>query len=294
MQTLHGKIAVVTGATRGCGRGIAVELGAAGATVYCTGRSTRGGPTGLTYTHRPETIDETAEQVTAAGGVGIAVQVDHTKESEVIALFERVKAEQNGRLDILINDIWGGETLTEWDVPFWEMDLSKGRTLLERAIGTHIVTNRHAASLMAANNSGLIFEIGDGDGSGYRGSLFYSLAKVAIVHLAEAMAADLAKAGKNITALAVTPGWLRSEMMLEGFGVTEANWRDVIAREPDFARSETPRYIGRAVVALASDPNVHEKAGKPFATWHLVREYGFTDVDGCQPQWDRPETGEPS
>lgn len=166
------------------------------------------------------------------------------------------------------------------------MDLKKGMTLLERAIYTHILTNRHAVPLMVANDSGLIFEIGDGDGYAYRGSLFYSLAKVAVVHLAEAMAADLAKAGKQITALAVTPGWLRSEMMLAGFGVTEDNWRDVIAREPDFARSETPRYIGRAVVALASDPNIHQKAGKALATWNLTHEYDFTDVDGTNPHWD--------
>ncbi len=286
MKKLNEKIAVVTGATRGCGRGIAVELGAAGATVYCTGRSTRGGPTNLTYENRPETIDETAEMVTAAGGVGIAVQVDHTRENEVAAFFQRVQTEQNGKLDILVNDIWGGESLTEWGVPFWEMDVEKGRTLLERAIFTHILTSRYAVPLMVKNNSGLIFEIGDGDGYHYRGSLFYSLAKVAVVHLAEAMAADFKEAGKNITALAVTPGWLRSEIMLAGFGVTEDNWRDVIAREPDFAKSETPRYIGRAVVALASDPNIHAKAGKALATWNLTREYGFTDVDGTHPHWD--------
>lgn len=293
MQTLKNKVAVVTGATRGCGRGIAVELGAVGATVYCTGRSTRGGPVGLTYENRPETINETAELVTLAGGKGIPVPVDHTKENEVAAFFQRVKDEQNGRLDILVNDIWGGEALTEW-IPFWEQDMAKGMTLLERTVYTHILTNRHAVPLMVANDSGLIFEIGDGDGYAYRGSLFYSLAKVAAIHLAEAMAADFANAGKTITALSLTPGFLRSELMLAHFGVTEDTWRDAIAKDPAFARSETPRFIGRAVVALASDPNVHEKAGKPFATWHLVREYGFTDVDGRQPQWDRPETGEPS
>jgi len=288
MKPLTGKIAVVTGATRGCGRGIAVELGAAGATVYCTGRSTRGGRTGLTYQNRPETIDETAEMVTAAGGVGIPVPVDHTQEGEVVSLFERIGVEQGGRLDVLVNDIWGGEELTEW-TPFWEQDMEKGLTLLERAIHTHILTNRHGAPLMVERNAGLIIEVGDGASYRYRGALFYSLAKVAVIHLAEAMASDLKGAGKNVTALALTPGFLRSEMMLANFGVSEENWRDAVAKDPAFARSETPRYLGRAVAALASDPDVHSKHGRALATWHLVDEYGFTDVDGSQPRWGKDE-----
>lgn len=287
-KPLQGKIAVVAGATRGAGRGIAVELGAAGATVYCTGRSTRGGCVGLTYRNRSETIDETAEMVTAAGGVGIPLRVDHTQEDEVTSLFERIRAEQDGRLDILVNDIWGGEELTEW-TPFWEQDMAKGLELLGRAISTHILTNRHGAPLMVERNAGLIIEIGDGASYHYRGALFYSLAKIAVVHLAAAMASDLKEAGKNVTALALTPGYLRSEMMLENFGVTEPNWRDAIAKDPAFARSETPRYIGRAVVALASDPDVHSKAGKSLATWHLVGEYGFTDADGSRPNWGKDE-----
>ena len=285
-KPLRGKVAVVTGATRGCGRGIAVELGAAGATVYCTGRSTRGGRVGLTYENRPETIEETAERVTAAGGVGIPVEVDHTQESEVVSLFERIRAEQGGRLDVLVNDIWGGEGLTEW-TPFWKQDMGKGLTLLERAIHTHILTNRHGAPLMAERDAGLIIEIGDGASYSYRGALFYSLAKIAVIHLAEAMASDLRDAGKNVTALALTPGYLRSEMMLANFGVSEENWRDAIVKDSAFARSETPHYIGRAVAALASDPNVHSKAGQALATWHLVGEYGFTDVDGSRPNWGK-------
>lgn len=287
-KPLQNQVAVVTGATRGCGRGIAVELGAAGATVYCTGRSTRGGPAGLTYRNRPETIDETADMVTAAGGLGIPVQVDHTQESEVVPLFDRVRMEQAGRLDVLVNDIWGGEELMEW-TPFWEMDMKKGLALLERAIPTHILTNRHGAPLMVKRDAGLIIEVGDGDSYSYRGALFYSLAKISVIHLAAAMAADLKEADKNVTALALTPGFLRSEMMLEHFGVAEENWRDAIAKDPDFARSETPRYIGRAVVALASDPNVHSKAGQALSTRHLVREYAFVDVDGSQPIWGKNE-----
>ena len=243
---------------------------------------------GLTYRNRPETIDETAERVTAAGGTGISVQVDHTQESEVVSLFERVKTEQAGRMDVLVNDIWGGEELTEW-TPFWEQDMQKGLLLLERAIQTHILTNRHGAPLMVERNAGLIIEIGDGASYSYRGALFYSLAKIAVVHLAEAMASDLKEAGKNVTALALTPGFLRSEMMLENFGVTEDNWCDAIAKDPAFARSETLRYLGRAVAALASDPEVHSKAGQALATWHLVGEYGFTDVDGSRPNWGKDE-----
>jgi NAD(P)-dependent dehydrogenase (short-subunit alcohol dehydrogenase family) len=237
----------------------------------------------LTYRGRPETIDETAEWVTAAGGVGIPARVDHTDEGAVISLFERIRAERDGRLDILVNDIWGGEGLSEW-IPFWEQDTAKGFTLLERAINTHILTNRHGAPLMLARGAGLIVEVGDGDGYDYRGALFYSLAKVSVVHLAAGMAADLKDAGKNVTALAVTPGYLRSEGMLANFGVTEENWRDAIAKDPVFARSETPYYLGRAVAALACDPNVHARAGQAFKSSGLAREYGFTDRDGTQPE----------
>lgn len=290
MKPLAGKVAVVAGATRGAGRGIAVELGAAGATVYCTGRSVRGQPSDL---NRPETIDETAERVTQAGGRGIAVKVDHTQEPEVKALFERVKSEQGGQLDILVNDVWGGDSLTEWKVPFWEMDISRGLKLLERALFTHIITSRYGAALMVAQGSGLIVEIGDGDTLEYRGTFLYDFVKTSVIRLAFGMAEDLrtkieAAEGPvlaGITALALTPGYLRSEEMLENFGVTEANWQDGAKKDPSFARSETPHYIGRAVVALACDPNVAAKAGKAFSTWGLVDEYEFTDLNGTQPRW---------
>lgn len=293
---LKGKVAVVAGATRGCGRGIAVELGAAGARVYCTGRSTKGRPSDL---GRPETIEETAELVSRAGGEGIALRVDHTQEGEVKALFERVRAEQ-GKLDILVNDVWGGDSLTEWGKPFWEADVAQGWRLLERSVYSHLLTSRYAVPLMLERNQGLIIEVTDGDNLNYRGNFFYDLVKTSVIRLAFAMSEEFranryvpeggtmvkpSGATKNITALALTPGFLRSEAMLDHFGVSEANWRDAIAKDPYYAESETPHYIGRAVVALASDPKVHEKAGKALATWHLAREYGFSDIDGRQPHW---------
>lgn len=305
-MNLNSKIAVVAGATRGCGRGIAVELGATGATVYVTGRSTRGNPSDL---NRPETIEETAELVTKAGGVGIPLRVDHTREAEVQTLFERVRLEQ-GKLDLLVNDVWGGDILIEWGKPFWELDPVQGWKLLERSVYSHILTSRYAVSLMVERDSELIVEVTDGDNLNYRGNFFYDLAKTTVIRLAFAMSEEfksnryvsegstLVKSSaraKTITALAITPGFLRSEAMLDHFGVSEANWRDAIAKDPYYAESETPRYIGRAVVALASDPKVHEKAGKALATWHLAREYGFTDVDGRQPHWgeffDRMQAG---
>lgn len=282
---LRGKVAVVAGATRGAGRAIAVELGHAGATVYCTGRSVRGAASDL---HRTETIDETAELVTAQGGIGIAVQVDHTQAAAVEALFARVAAEQNGQLDLLVNDIWGGETLTEWGKPFWELDLTKALTMLERAIFTHIITSRYGVPLMVARNQGLIIEITDGDTLTYRGNLPYDLVKTSVIRLALAQAEDL-KTQKldGITALALTPGFLRSEQMLDHFGVTADTWRDAIAQEPYFAGSETPHYVARAVVALATDPQVHTKHGQAFASWTLSDEYDFTDIDGSRPHWGR-------
>lgn len=284
-KPLRNKIAVVAGATRGAGRAIAVELGAAGATVYCTGRSVREQRSDI---NRAETIDETAEMVTARGGVGIAVRVDHSKPAEVEALFQRVATEQQGQLDILVNDVWGGEALVEFGKAFWEMDLTKALTMIERAIFTHIITSRYGAPLMVARNQGLIIEVTDGDSLTYRGMLAYDFAKTGVIRLALAQAEDLKEKGLDgITALALTPGFLRSEQMLDHFGVTEANWRDQIERDPYFASSETPYYIGRAVVALATDPNVHQKHGQVWATWTLSDEYGFTDVDGSRPHWGR-------
>ncbi|MEZ4860412.1 MAG: SDR family oxidoreductase [Caldilineaceae bacterium] len=284
-NALLGKVAVVAGATRGAGRAIAVELGAAGATVYCTGRSVRGAPSDLA---RSETIDETAELVTARGGIGIAVQVDHSQPVQVAELFDRVGTEQAGQLDILVNDVWGGESLMEWEKAFWEIDLDQALTMLQRAIFTHIITSRYGAPLMVARNRGLIIEITDGDTLNYRGNLPYDLAKTSVIRLALAQAEDLNARGLDgITALALTPGFLRSEQMLDHFGVTAATWRDAIAQDPYFAGSETPHYIGRAVVALATDPNIHQKHGQAWATWTLSDEYDFTDLDGSRPHWGR-------
>jgi NAD(P)-dependent dehydrogenase (short-subunit alcohol dehydrogenase family) len=277
---LRGTIAVVAGGTRGAGRGIAVMLGAAGATVYVTGRSVRGEPATGT---RPETIEETAEMVETHGGIGIPVRVDHTVAAEVQALFDRVAQEQDGRLDILVNDVWGGDELSEWGKPFWEQSLPNGLLMQERAVFSHLITGYYGAPLMVARGSGLIVEITDGVDYNYRGNLFYSLAKISSIHLAAAMAKDLRPHG--VTALAVTPGFLRSEAMLDHFGVTEENWREGARKDPHFIASETPYYIGRAVAALASDPRVAEKSGETLSSWGLAREYDFTDVDGSRPDW---------
>jgi NAD(P)-dependent dehydrogenase (short-subunit alcohol dehydrogenase family) len=279
MKPLEGKIALVAGATRGAGRGIATMLGEAGATVYCTGRSVRGKPaTG----NRPETIDETAEFVTARGGRGIAVQVDHSDEKQVEALCERIRREHGG-LDVLVNDIWGGDELLEMGTPFWTQSAAKGQLMIERGVFTHLITSRHAVPLLLERQRALLVEITDGDGFGYRGSLWYDLAKLSVIRLAFTMAHELRRT--NVTSLAVTPGFLRSEAMLEIFGVTEANWRDGAAKDPNFIASETPVFVGRAVAALAADPNVRSKNGRVFSSWALAREYGFTDIDGSQPHW---------
>ena len=276
---LKGKVAVVAGATRGAGRGIACALGEAGATVYCTGRSIRGKPaTG----NRPETIEETAEMVIQRGGIGIAVQCDHTVPDQVKSLFERVTAEQ-GRLDILVNDIWGGEELTEFGKAFWEVSLDKGHAMLECAVFSHIITSHYAAPLMIATGPGVIFEITDGNCFDYRGNIFYDLVKTSVIRLAFAYARELRK--HRIASIAVTPGFLRSEAMLEHFGVTADNWEEGVKKDPNFIASETPYYVGRAIAALASDPNVFEKSGRVFASWDLAVEYGFTDIDGRRPHW---------
>ena len=279
-QPLAGRIALVAGGTRGGGRGIAVELGAAGATVYVTGRSSG---TGRSDMDRPETIEETAEQITAAGGIGIPVRTDHSSPQEVGALVDRIATEQQGRLDILVNSVWGGDHLTDWEHPLWEQDLDTGLRLVRQAVETHVITSRFALPLMVARKSGLVVEVTDGNTDRYRGSFFYDLAKSAVIRLAVAQAAELKPHG--IAALAITPGFLRSEAMLEGFGVSEDNWRDGATKDPHFAHSETPAYLGRAVAALAGDPAVMEKTGRALATWGLYKEYGFTDADGTQPDW---------
>ena len=288
MQSLAGKVAVVAGATRGAGRGIACMLGAAGATVYCTGRSSRAQPqrraadaSPFQLEGRPETIEETAELVTAAGGIGIGVQTDHTAPEQVAALFACVAAE-HGRLDLLVNDVWGGDALTHWEQPFWEHSLTDGLLMQRRAVHSHIITSHYGAPLML-ERGGLIVEITDGDTLDYRGNLFYDLAKTSAIRLALAMAHDLRP--HRVTAVALTPGFLRSEAMLEHFGVREANWRDGAQRDPHFIASETPFFVGRAVAALAADPNVHAKTGKALSSWALAKEYGFTDIDGTQPDW---------
>ncbi len=279
MKLLDGKIAVVAGATRGAGRGIARMLGAQGATVYCTGRSIRGRPASG---NRPETIEETAEVVSQEGGTGIAVQVDHTVEEQVRDLFTRV-AEEQGRLDILVNDVWGGDELTQWGTPFWELSISQGLLMQQKAVHSHIITSRHGVPLMLPGNSGLILEITDGDSLAYRENLFYDLAKLSLIRLAYAMGEELRP--HRITALALTPGFLRSEAVLDHFGVTEDNWREGAEKDPHFIASETPFYIGRAVAALATDPDVFSKSGGVFSTWGLSEEYGFTDADGSSPHW---------
>jgi NAD(P)-dependent dehydrogenase (short-subunit alcohol dehydrogenase family) len=283
MQTnLAGTVALVAGGTRGAGRGIARQLGAAGATVYVTGRSVRGAASEM---NRPETIEETAEMVTAAGGTGIAVRCDHTDPAQVAALVGRVRAEQSGRLDVLVNDIWGGDPLAVWGRPFWEHPLDDGLRMQQLAVWTHAITSWHAVPLMVAQRRGLVVEVTDGAGGDYRGSFFYDLAKSSVIRLALAQAHELRPHG--VAAVALTPGFLRSEAMLDHFGVTERDWREAARQDPHFIASETPAYIGRAVVALAADPAIMAKTGQALTTWDLAREYGFTDADGSQPDWGR-------
>ncbi|GHH82238.1 short-chain dehydrogenase [Kitasatospora indigofera] len=273
-------MALVAGGTRGGGRGIAVELGAAGATVYVSGRSSAAGRSEL---GRAETIEGTAERVTAAGGRGIPVRTDHSRPEEVRALVDRIAAEQDGRLDVLVNSVWGGDPLTDWEHPLWEQDLDRGLRLLRQAVETHVITSRFALPLLVARGSGLVVEVTDGNTARYRGSFFYDLAKSAVIRLAVAQAAELKPYG--VAAVAITPGFLRSEAMLEHFGVTEENWRDGASQDPNFAYSETPAYLGRAVAALAADPAVLARTGRALATWDLYKEYGFTDADGSRPDF---------
>jgi NAD(P)-dependent dehydrogenase (short-subunit alcohol dehydrogenase family) len=273
-------IALVAGATRGAGRGIATSLGEAGATVYCTGRSTRGRRSEI---DRPETIEETAALVTEAGGEGIAVPTDHLDPDAVKALVDRIDAD-HGRLDVLVNDIWGAEHLFEWDTPVWEHDLDAGLRILRLAIDTHLITSHYALPLLIRNPGGLVVEVTDGtaeyNADHYRINVFYDLAKTAVTRLAFAQAKELEPHGG--TAVVITPGWLRSEAMLEIMGVTEENWRE--GRNPHFAAiSESPRYVGRAIAAIAADPDKHRHTGGSFSSGGLAQEYGFTDLDGSQP-----------
>ncbi len=278
-MTLSGKVALVAGATRGAGRGIAVGLGEAGATVYCTGRSVRGRRSEV---DRPETIEETAALVDAAGGAGIAVPTDHLDSGAVAALVARIDAEQ-GRLDVLVNDIWGAEHLFEWNTPVWEHDLDAGLRLLRLAVDTHLITSHFALPLLLRTPGGLVVEVTDGTASynatRYRVSTFYDLAKTSVLRMAWALGEELGSRGA--TAVAITPGWLRSEAMLEHHGVTEANWRE--SPVPHFCISESPRFVGRAGAALARDPFVARWNGRSVSAGELAPIYGFTDVDGTQP-----------
>ena len=291
-DALRGRVAVVAGATRGAGRGIAAALGEAGATVVCTGRSTR---TYRSEYNRPETIEETAELVTRLGGIGIAVPVDHLDPAQVGALADRIRKE-HGAIDVLVNDIWGGELLkggpAQWNTPIWKHDLDGGLRILRLAIETHLVTSHHLLPLLIGKPGGLLIEVTDGtadyNAARYRISVFYDLAKVAVNRLAFSQGHELAQHGA--TAVAITPGWLRSEMMLDNFGVSEENWLDAVEpragapRAPaDFALSESPRYVGRAVAALAADPARARWNQQSVSSGRLAREYGFTDVDGTRP-----------
>jgi NAD(P)-dependent dehydrogenase (short-subunit alcohol dehydrogenase family) len=286
-NALRGRVAVVAGATRGAGRGIAAALGEAGATVICTGRSSGRNPIRSDY-DRPETIEETADLVTQLGGTGIPMAIDHLAPDQVSGLAERIRAD-HGHIDVLVNDIWGAEVLkggpADWNTPIWAHDLDKGLRILRLAIDTHLITSHHLLPLLIDRPGGLLVEVTDGttgyNASRYRISVFYDLAKVAVNRLAFSQGHELAPHG--VTAVAVTPGWLRSEIMLDAFGTTEENWRDAPAAPPDFALSESPRFVGRAVAALAADPERARWNQRSVTSGQLAAEYGFTDLDGSRP-----------
>jgi NAD(P)-dependent dehydrogenase (short-subunit alcohol dehydrogenase family) len=278
-KPLEGQIALVAGATRGAGRGIARALGEAGATVYCTGRSVRGKPSPY---KRPETIDETAEMITAAGGHAVAVRVDHTSEAEVKALFADID-KKHGRIDVVVCSIAGEDPLMkEWG-SFWEANLENADVLLRQALVSHIITAKHAAAMMIRQRRGLIVEVTESDLLGAGGNPLTQTVKLALKALALNMAAELMPHG--VAAVSITPGFLRSESMLEHFGVTEANWRDGGKKDSNFLNSESPLFVGRAVAALAGEPKILERSGQLFSSWELAREYGFTDADGTRPDW---------
>ena len=285
MKPIANCIAVVTGASRGGGRGIALELGAAGATVYVTGRSTRAAPATTydrflaqgSFAAMPGSIDDTADEVTAAGGRGIAVRCDSTDPAQVAELFARVEREQ-GRIDLLVNNAWGGhETLTHdtLDKPFWEQPLDHWQSMFEHGVRNHIVACQAAAPLFVRQKRGLIVTTTYWDRGRYiKGNLFYDLAKAALCRLAFSVAEELRPHG--VTSLAVSPGWMRTEIILAAFKTDEQSWAQV----PPLARTESPRYLGRGVAALAADANVHAKTGGVHQVGDLARDYGFTDIDG--------------
>ena len=278
---LEGKIALVAGATRGAGRGIAIELGAAGATVYCTGRSTKERRSEM---NRPDTNEETAELVERECGQAIAVPCDHLDPVQVEALIARIERE-HGRLDLLVNDIWGGDHFIQWNTPIWEHSLDNGLRMHRLAVETHLITSHFALRLLIKHKGGLVVEVTDGtaeyNDEHYRVSLFYDLAKTSVVRMAWSLDQELKP--HECTALALSPGWLRSEQMLDNYGVTEENWRDAAKVQPHFIITETPRYVGRAVAHLASDPEVARWNGQSLSSGQLAKVYGFTDLDGSQP-----------
>jgi NAD(P)-dependent dehydrogenase (short-subunit alcohol dehydrogenase family) len=294
---LKNHVALVAGATRGVGRGTARALGEAGATVYCTGRSTKANrkprsrstqPSPFDHWRRPETVEETAEMVTRHGGRGIAVVLDHTDLGQVKKLMARIRKEQ-GKLHSLVNDI---SELIPHDLgkTFWQLDLENGFANLRNVLDSHVITSHSAAPLLIetakeSNLTSLLVGIGDGDSYTYRAHLFYDLIKTSVIRLAFAMARELRR--KNVAAVALTPGFLRSESMLEHFAVTEANWRQALKKDPHYAASESPLFVGRAVAALAADPNLMQKSGRVFSSWGLSDEYGFSDADGSRPHWGR-------
>ncbi|WP_311765129.1 SDR family oxidoreductase [Streptomyces zingiberis] len=279
-DTLAGRVALVAGATRGAGRAMAVQLGARGATVYVTGRTTR---EHRSEVDRAETIEETAELVTAAGGTGVAVPTDHLEPEQVRALVERVDREQ-GRLDVLVNDVWGGEHLVDFGTKMWEIGLERGLRMLRLGVESHIVTSHYALPLLIRRPGGLLVEVTDGTAETnreYRESFYYDLTKYAPLRMAQGLGTELKEYG--CTAVSLTPGFLRSEQMLDHFGVTEENWRDAVAKEPGFAISESPVFVGRALAALAADPEVARWNGQSLSSGQLSRVYGFTDTDGSRP-----------
>jgi len=278
---LTGTVAVVAGATRGAGRGIARALGEAGATVYCTGRSVRGRPSPY---KRPETIDETAAMINDAGGTAIPVRVDHTIESEVKALFGRV-VRKHKRVDVLVNSIAGEDPMMKQWGSFWEANLKNADAIFRQALSSHIITAKHAAPIMIRQRRGLMVEVTENDVLGGGGNPMSQVVKAALKLLALNMAAELKPHG--VTAIAITPGFLRSETMLDHFGVTEANWRDAGKQDPNFLESESPLYVGRAVAALASDPHLLEHTGQLLSSWEVARRYGLTDHDGRRPDWGK-------
>jgi NAD(P)-dependent dehydrogenase (short-subunit alcohol dehydrogenase family) len=283
MATLDGKVALAAGATRGAGRAIAVELARAGAYVYATGRSSSiYGPSDM---DRPETIEETGELMLAAGGDGQAACVDHLEPEQVGSLVERIDAER-GRLDVLVNDIFGGDRYAQWDKKLWEHDLDGGLRMLRMGIDTHLITCAKALPLMLRGEGGLVVEMTDGTSkfnSTFRRGVgfYYDQVKAAVERITIGLTAELADT--SCTAVAVTPGWLRSERMLEHFGVTEDTWRDALEETPHFCSSESPTYVARGIAALASDPDVSRHAGRVLSSAELARTYGVTDTDGSRP-----------